>query len=266
MTLCIGAACRSEQGKPQLVFCSDHKIGNWAAQAEIGFKFRWVTYNWPALIAGDLARAEELTTTFKTCLSKVDLSPSNMFDAMKAAGSAFREKLAEELVMKKLSVPYSYLRQNKSRFPSATVYDIYTQIGQIDSEAELIMGGFLDEQGVIFVVGRDCSVSFREHFAAIGTGAQVAEPALFQREQQKYNGLEETIYHTYEAKRLGEIADTVGKKTSIIIFSQAEKPEEPVQLKTVTPEGFTILERKYQELGLKPSKGITFPPEALHTV
>jgi hypothetical protein len=265
VTLCIAAVCKNVGDEvPQFVFCADHKVGTFAAQAEIGFKFKWATKNWPALVAGDLSRAEELISTFAQHLSSVELTPTNVFDEMKSAGDVFREKLADELVRKKLSVSYEYLRLNRGKFPPAMVYEVYSQIAQLDSEAEMITAGFLGGNVFIFVVNRDCTVSYREHFAAIGTGAVIAEPALFQRKQQKNNFIQETIYQVYEAKKMGEIADAVGVRTSIIVFSPPnEGGEGALELRRVTKEGSAFLDSKYKELGLKPVLNIEFEDKFL---
>jgi len=266
VTLCIAAACcETTRDKPRIVLCADHKVGTWAAQAEIGFKFSWVTRNWPALVAGDLARTEELTATFATALDGKTLNRYNVFDHMKAAGHAFREKLADELVRQKLSVSYEYLRQNRGKFPSATVYEIYTQISNIDSGAELIAAGFLNNRPALFVVEKDCSVSHRQHFAAIGTGAYIAEPALYQRRQSKTKSLSDTLYHVYEAKRLGEIAEAVGKMTSIAVISPPAKEGEAIDDKWVGESGFDFLGEKYRELGPKPVPDMDFLDEYFTT-
>lgn len=258
MTLCIAAAARSED-KPCLILCADHKIGTLAAQAEIGFKFKWVRNGWPALIAGDLSRAEELVTTFKEHLVMMNFDEVNVFDAMKSAGETFRVKLVNELVQKKLSISYEDLQKNRAKFPPATVYEIYGQIGQVDSEAELIAAGFLDGKSYIFVVERDCTVSFREHFAAIGTGATIAEPALFQRGQHKWDSVVDTVYQVYEAKRLGEIADGVGKRTTeVIITPMGDETHGNVRIERMTDKGLEFLEGKYKELGLKPVPSLSF--------
>jgi|SRR5882762_409560 len=265
MTLCIAAVCRHEKGGPAIVLCSDHKIGTYAAQAEIGFKFSWATRNWPTLIAGDVARTDELIATCQQTLGEFqaakELDRNNVFDAMKACGYAFREKLADELVRKKLSVSYEYLRQNKGKFPSATVYETYTQIGQIDSEAEIIVAGFIEETAYLFVVQRDCTVYNRQLFAAIGTGATIAEPALFQRKQRRVESIDVTLCNVYEAKRLGEIADGVGERTTILVITPPSDPSEAIGMKKVNVEGMKYLDEVYKQFGQKPLSNIDFKPE-----
>jgi hypothetical protein len=264
VTLCIAAICK-ENDKSTIVLCSDHKIGTFAAQAEIGFKFSWATRNWPTLISGDVARTDELMATFQQTLGELKdtdgLDEQNIFDMMKKCGHAFREKLVDELVRKKLSVSYEYLRNNRAKFPPATVYETFTQIGQIDSEAEVIVTGFIDEQAYLFVVERDCTVFSRKQFAAIGTGAQIADPALFQRKQRQMESLPITIYNVYEAKKLGEIADGVGVRTTILIVSPPQEADGPIEMKSVSNLGMEYLEQKRLEFGHKTLTGIDFKAE-----
>jgi hypothetical protein len=72
-----------------------------------------------------------------------------------------------------------------------------------------------------------------------------------------------TIYNVYEAKKLGEIADGVGKRTSIIVFSPPENPGETVGMHSVNQAGREYLDGKYEEFGLKPVKNIEFGDEFL---
>jgi hypothetical protein len=265
VTLCIAAACQDwDTKRAHFVFCADRKSGTPVAQAEISFKMRWIKYNWPAMIAGDLSRAEELICTFKDHLRGIDFQSANVFDSMREAGESFRRKLVDELVQKKLSVSYDYLRQNRSKFPAATVYEVYSTIGQTDSEVEMITAGILEDQVLIFVMDRSCSVSNREHFAAIGTGAPIAEPALYQRKQQKFLPVPDTIYRVYEAKKLGEIADAVGTKTDTIDHVLLENGE--MEIKRITTEGYTFLDSKYKELGLSPIPDMVFEGNFFHAL
>jgi hypothetical protein len=264
MTLCIAAVC-AEGEETRLVLCSDHKIGTWAAQAEIGFKFSWIARNWPALVSGDLSMTAELVATLMGTLDSSSFTRYNVFDLIKAGANAFREKLADNIVRTKLSVSYDYLRQNRSKFPSQTVYEVYSQIAQIDSGAELIAAGFIKDRAYIFVIEKDCSVSYREHFAAIGTGAYIAEPALFQRKQRSVEDLEDTIYRVYEAKKLGQIAEGVGEQTTIAIISASPTPDhtEPIGVRWVTSDGFKFLDAKYKEYGLRAISNVQLPKGSL---
>jgi len=129
------------------------------------------------------------------------------------------------------------------------VLETYTKIGLIDSEAEVIITGFIAGEPYIFVVERDCTVTQRENFACIGTGAYIAEPALYQRRQNRSATLARTLYHTYEAKRLGEIAEGVGEFT--VMFAIAPPKNIEIRYLPIEQDGLKFLEEKYKEYGLK---------------
>jgi hypothetical protein len=258
MTLCLAAACINE-GTQMIVLASDMKIGTWAASAEIGFKMKWARVNWPALVAGEMSRATELVRTFNGHLNGIDLDSHNVFDAMKQAGSIFREKLADEITRKNLSVSLEYLRKNKSKFPAAKVLQTYTQISEIDSGAELIVCGFTGTNHQIFVVEKDCTVTHRDNFACIGTGAYIAEPALFQRRQNLGMPLVRTLYQVYEAKRLGEIAEGVGQYTVMLAIAPLRENGTEIRFLPVGKGILEVLEQKYEEYGLKSTEGFKWP-------
>jgi hypothetical protein len=256
MTLCIAASCRHENTN-MIVLCADMKVGTWAAKAEIGYKLRWARLNWPAMISGEMSRAIDLVKTFNVHLNSIELNSWNVLDAMRYAGNIFREKLADEIVRRNLSVSYEYLKKNKSKFPPPKVLETYTQIGQLDSEAELIITGFVEGEPYIFVVERDCTVTQRENFACVGTGAYIAEPALYQRRQNRSATLARTIYHTYEAKRLGEIAEGVGEFTVMMAFAPPKNIE--IRYLPIEQDAMTFLEEKYKEYGLKSTLDFKWP-------
>jgi hypothetical protein len=240
-----------------IVLCADMKVGTWAAKAEIGFKLRWGRANWPAMISGEMSRAIDLVKTFSAHLNSVELNSWNVIDAMRTAGNIFREKLADEIVRRNLSVSYDYLIKNKSKFPAAKVLETYTQIGQIDSEAELIVTGFVEGEPYIFVVERDCTVTQRENFACVGTGAYIAEPALYQRRQNRSATLARTLYHAYEAKKLGEIAEGVGEMT--VMFAIAPPKNIEIRYLALARDQMKFLEEKYNEFGLKSTLDFKWP-------
>lgn len=258
MTLCIAAACRRKD-ESRIILCSDMKIGTWAAKAEIGFKMRWARANWPALISGDMSKAAQLVKTFHAYLNKLELDSDNVFDAMQCAANIFREKLLDDIVRRNFGVSYEYLRKNKGKFPAAKVVETYAQISEIDSGVEMIVTGFIKSEAYIFVIERDCTVQHRTTFAAIGTGAYIAEPALYQRAQHLGMPLGKTLYHTYEAKRLGEIAEGVGEYTVLLVIGPPQKVE--IRYFSVSEETKKFLEEKYKEYGLKPTADLNWEVE-----
>jgi hypothetical protein len=258
MTLCIAAACRHKE-ENRIVLCSDMKIGTWAAKAEIGFKVRWARANWPALISGDMSKAARLVKTFSTHLNGVELNSDNVFDAMQNAANIFREKLADDIVRRNFGISSEYLRKNKGKFPASKVVETYAQISEIDSGVEMIVVGFIGPDAYIFIVERDCTVEHRTNFAAIGTGAYIAEPALYQRGQHWGTPLPKTLYHAYEAKRLGQIAEGVGSFTVLMAIAPPKNGE--IRYLMVSENTKQFLEEKYKEYGLKPTDDLDWEAE-----
>ena len=97
MTVCIGAVC-TDGTKQSLILCADRKTGTWMAGGELGMKFRWAAYQWPALIAGTVARAEELLITYQSHMANVTVSEHNIYDEIKKPALVQKEKLADEYV------------------------------------------------------------------------------------------------------------------------------------------------------------------------
>lgn len=259
MTLCIAAICRHEK-EGRLVLCSDMKGGTWAAKTENEFKVMWVRARppaWVGLVSGDISRAYRITASFCDSLDRIELNVKNVFEAMQSAGNSFREKLANDIVSRNLSVSYDYLRKNKEEFPEARVNETYAQIKEIDSEVEMIVAGFVGTLPYIFVVERDCSVVQRTNFAAVGTGAYIAEQTLYQRHQNISFKVGKSLYHVYEAKRLAEIAEGVGRFTVLSITAPSENEE--LKFREVHDEGLEFLEKKYKEYGLKPTDDFELP-------
>jgi hypothetical protein len=61
--------------------------------------------------------------------------------------------------------------------------------------------------------------------------------------------LEKSLYHTYEAKRLGEIAEGVAEYAVMIAIAPPKNIE--IRYLPIDKDGFDFLEEKYKEYGLK---------------
>jgi hypothetical protein len=262
VTVCIAAACK-ENDESRIVICADRKIGTWMAGAEVGFKFKWATRNWPALVAGELRRAEELLATCESYLSTVNLNRQNVFDEIKKPILMQKEKLADEYVRGKFGFSYDHLRTHgKKELPASLLYETFSAIKELELGCQLLIVGFLSHGRVknlphLFVVERDFSVAHYSLFAAIGTGGVIAESALYQRKQTAHGPLEETLYKVFEAKSLSEISEGVGPSTDLAVLSPApnptaDKPHPFMGARFVNQQGLEILKETYQQCSLKP--------------
>lgn len=261
MTLCVAAACR-EEDQPRIVLCADRRVETWAASAEIGFKFEWVKSKWPVLYAGDLSQAKNTIQTFFQCLAPVQLTSINIQDEFQKPSQKQKRKLAEQYVQSQLGISYEeFLATGKERLPEDIFREMVSSIRRIKLGCELLIAGFLVEgqqyAPYLFVMDDSGDVKLEEHFAAIGSGMTIAEPALFQRQHRRFTSLGEAIYHVYEAHRLARIAPGVGEQFDLVIIAPPSSPTESLRLLALTIQGESQLKRLYKKYGPKKIPSIT---------
>jgi 20S proteasome alpha/beta subunit len=251
MTLCIAAACEHEE-KPAVVLCSDWRGETDSAGAEIVDKFRWVKDGWPCLIAGSVSKADELVETYERHLEKKTLTRLTLVQELKIPLQQRKTEIANEYVQRILGISYSeFLRDGLRQLPQEFFQQTVNAIANLGLECDLIIAGCLqDESGdhLTEIFRTDLWGNlFRENdFSSIGSGANVASAALFQREHTSSADLMTTLYHLYEAKRLGEVSPGVGTQTSLdVLFSDGTVRE-------VTEECFKYLEKLYRRFGPRP--------------
>ncbi|MDP2708368.1 MAG: hypothetical protein Q8O70_12825, partial [Burkholderiales bacterium] len=80
-----------------------------------------------------------------------------------------------------------------------------------DPNVQMLLAGFIGQAAVLFQLWEDVEIC--TNFAAIGTGASTAIPALHARTQSFNGNIETALYNVYEAKKLGESSPYVGEKT-----------------------------------------------------
>ncbi len=258
VTLCIAAACQ-DRDKARIILCSDTKVEAGVAGAEIEDKLRCLVPGWPALLAGNLAKAEELVDFYTNYLNPRRLTEKNIIMEFKKPAYLFKRHLANEYTQKTLGLSYDqFLRIGKRVLPERQFERILEEIeyqtyGRLEPEScSLLFCGFLKGDSYIFKVASDGTSVYVEHFEVIGVGAYVALPALYQRKHYYDVPLEQAIYHVYEAKKLGEIVPGVGKDTRIDIIGPNRQGRTKEQLKSVNADGMALLKERYKRLGLKP--------------
>jgi 20S proteasome alpha/beta subunit len=248
MTLCVAAACLDEK-ENRIVLCSDWKQETYSAGAEIANKLRWIKNGWPTLIAGDISRADELVLLYREYLKENELKETNLFSILKEPAQKFKNLLADEFIQRKFGLSYDrFLAHAKDQLPAEIVSQTLYEVGDLQFPAQLLIAGFLGDRPVICVIGEEGSLArLEQNFAAIGTGAHVALPSLYQREHEPSEvSLMQAIYHVYEAKRLGQVSPGVGKSTSIEVLEPSGK------LWSLTDWGYEWCEKMFKQLGPKP--------------
>ena len=265
MTLCIAAICQN-RGKPRIVIGTDWKASTGEAGAENQDKMRWITDDMPMLLAGTVSRAIELQATFKQFfdnLSKrtppITANAKNIGDLVRKPVLIQKSKLANEYVGLKFGMPYKEFREavGKKQIPKSVATDAFAEIKSLDLDCSAIFPFFLEGAAYIFQVQADGSVQECDNFAAIGSGSPIAEGVLFQRAQEDDMTLGRTVYHVYEAMKLGSIASDVGQEHTInVLYPPGEKGKE-LAGERLTEKAERFLHRKFVNLG--PKKFVNMP-------
>lgn len=259
MTCCIAAACQMDD-EPRIVLCSDLRLETLEAGAENELKFRWAASNWPALIAGEVSKAEALLQTYLAYRIErkgVPLHDQNLLKEFQVPAQIQKRKAIENYVRSQLGISYSeFLRHGNKGLDPEVFRDMLYQIRTLLLGCELLIVGFTADGARILRVDQDCSISWQVNFCAIGTGTSIASAALFQREQSYDLSLEETIYNVYEAQRLAQIAPGVGKELAINVIGPPKRKGGLITEFALTDDGERYLERQYRKHGLKPVKNI----------
>lgn len=268
MTLCIAATCRNHQ-RDAIVLCSDSLVTTGTASSETEYKVVDLG-PYAAMFSGDVSEARELLSFYADYLARHPLqSPSldERIDQLKEPLRIKKEKMRDDTVRRRVGLSYREFLDKNNRIAPGIRSKISADIDTLSIDVDLIIVGVeLDAKG------RERSWIFRErmewvevykNFACIGDGAEAAEQSLHRRQQEESLSLNETLYHVYEAKRMGELARTVGRETMLSVFERSRSNDIgwSWSLYPVTPDGLDYLEDCYKRYGPQPipDDGISVP-------
>jgi hypothetical protein len=268
VTLCIAATCRDYTehgsmgpGEPRAVLASDWRVETAAAGAEIEVKDDMLHKRWFSLLAGDVAQARELNELYRGLLRAEEITAANCLEKLRIPLQQFRRRLADSYTQTVYSMTYDeFLKNGKTQLPEDSFRQSVFEIGNQRTEAELILVGFIENEFVLFHCA-NLDVAEHSHFAAIGSGAQIAMPALFQREQRSSDSLDRTIFAVHEAKKLAEIAPGVGRNTTYTLLSPPKDSASGLEFSFCSETGKRELAKRYRRFGLKKITGDALPHE-----
>lgn len=270
MTLCIAALCRDynepaihHTGKPCVIVATDFRIETETAGAETEYKVDFLSDNWVAVFAGPVSQARELLTLYGEALHSHAVTKQNCVNLLREPQRQLRRRMADSLTHALHSISYEeFLQSGKTWLPD----DIYRQTSyQISAQqiaAELILIGYFAPGEFVLLKTQNGDVEQCSHFAAIGSGAEIAKSVLFQRAHKDYYPDWDTIYSVYEAKKLSEIAPGVGKMTSYMCLNEPDPSKKSVldSYRICSREvGFPFLEKAFRRFGPKPVKTLNIP-------
>lgn len=252
MTLCIAAQC-SDEDEVKVVLAADFAVESDIATAEIETKVYHVAKEqYPALIAGSGSRARELITYIGDLW---DAAEEGMLFLQACRDGVTKQKhaLANEYVSAMLGVTYSDLLQSiHASIPEGKYLEMISDIANIRLGCDLIICQFQDSNDSLIVrVNGEGMAEVCNHFAAVGSGAYIAEASLFQRSHSQFDDLADTIYHVYEAMRLGSYAPGVGKEFRMHIARYTQKRTEWHDIRA---EYQAVLEKEFRKFGPKKIK------------
>ncbi len=240
MTLCVAAECE-HKGEARYVFAKDFAVETEIAGAEIEAKWTRIgKADYTALMAGSLSRAMELADHIAQRLDSNASGTENetLIEIARFGVKQFKYRLADELVGSRFGIGYDrFLREGAQIFPAETHRETVEAISAMTLGCSLLWLPFNANDGTeIIRVNESGMVERCSHFAAIGSGMYIAESSLFQREQNNEKSLGDTIYHIYEAMKLGSAAPGVGKDFSLHVVSPPTPSSEQVRMGWITPD------------------------------
>jgi hypothetical protein len=262
VTLCVAAECVHE-GEARFVFAKDFAVETEVASAEIEAKWTRIgKADLPALIAGSASRALELAGVIGERLDSDASNGETLIQIARSGVKEFKYKLADEYIGTHLGIGYDrFLTEGAQILPAETRREMVEGVRSITLGCSLLWLPFdSDDSTVIIRINDSGFVERCSHFAAIGSGMYIAEASLFQREQSNEKSLGDTIYHIYEAMKLGAAAPGVGENFSLHIVSAPKSPSEQVKLQWITADYDKYMEKMFMKFGPKKVTEIKFRP------
>ena len=256
MTLCIAAACWEAEEEPRIIICSETRVESGWAGANIAHKHAWITPHWQALMAGELSKAEDFAATCTETLKAGVFSSENIFDRLNEASAKHKAKLCERLIQTRLGMSYErFLTQGAQELTAELRNRLLYEVQDLNFGCSLIVFGFIEDDPFpsIFCIDEDGEVIRRQNFAAIGTGAVIAEAVLYQREQQNVDNIPTTLYNVFEAAAISEKSKAPGVGETRTFGLVAPSPSVN-KINVVSMTGFetlAILKKYFEEYGPK---------------
>ncbi len=267
MTLCVAAECE-HRGKARFVFAKDFAVETEVAKAEIEAKWTRIgKADYIALMAGSGSRAIELADHIGQRLDDNAVRDETLVQIARFGVKEFKNRLAGEFVGSRLGIDYDrFLEHGIRLLPPDTYREMVEEISTITLGCSLLWLPFDANDGShIIRIHETGMVETCTHFAAIGSGQYVAEAALFQREQSNQKSLGDTVYHIYEAMKLGSAAPGVGKSFSLHIQSPPEGSDGQVKIQWISEKYDKYMDKMFAKFGPKKTSGIRFLPRAVKT-
>lgn len=271
MSLCIAAlssAAATSRSTQRAIFSTDHRIENERASHDVGVKAHWLDKRWIALTAGKLAATKEVVQYYQADFARRDrpLNRKTAIPFLEKPLIRLRNHFADRYLREHTTLSLVDFTRNGQHRLSPALYSAasHALISRENlPDADLLLVGWL---GTRFGIYRGSSEGVRvcdNDFGAIGTGADMAEAAMYRRNLSARDPFGRTVYGVYEAQRLtGGFTQAVGARSSIGVISWDEK-RGSLRVWEFSDAALEMLETWYARFGLQPIEGANFGDEAI---
>jgi len=235
MTLCIAAECWLKD-TPCVAMCCDTRAERGGTFQElVGSEDVWKMRSIgpvTALLSGSETAADELLTLCEKPIRSFSVTPPTdesdiaittfLADLRNAAADRKRSLIEHHLRMNFGLTFTEFLEKHRNQLAEFQGRDIWTQVNNIDLDADVLICGFSGDEATIVRLDRYGKTHWETNYSVIGAGADIALAFLCQRDwigQTKDEPqLMECLYRIYEAKRAAQANRHVGVSTAFEIL------------------------------------------------
>lgn len=219
MTLCIAAISNGWASEEAAIVCYyDFRVQIEHASSDTGSKFRRLSSDWGAMLAGVVPKADRLLDLLAEALEGKDIPASNAVAEIRKVAMAYKRELTDEYTQSVLGMSYEEFRQANQTIPPALYEQVFNEIATAEIGCDVILFNVQYKSPYIFRVSAHGLVDQIRNFCAIGTGAINAEAWLHFRAHTLYDSLEKAVANVYEAARFAAHAPGVGQHGRVRII------------------------------------------------
>ena len=270
--LSIAVACQ-DRGNARIVIATEPRMEAATGTSEGEDKLRWINDNVPVLIAGTTHRAIELRDTIADYLDQYyeenpepgSVTECQVTNLIRRPVALFKRQLAGEHTSLKFGLGYDEFKScvRRQQVDAAVATRTMQEISDIQFGCWLILPFFWEGKPKIYKIDTFGTVELCEHFAAIGTGATIAESVLYLRKHGARAALGPSVYRVFEAMKLGCDAFGNGQAPALdVLYPPGDKKREMTG-ETLTEPAMKFLKGKFDKLGPKPFERLSLPDSAL---
>ncbi len=230
VTVCIAAMCKEpDSDKYVIVTVSDLKIttGHYSADL-VSLKTERLHKKWYGSLSGKIDQSVPVIRKIRGSLLENGYTVGEVADVCKKAYIEHQRELAYEKVLSPFDMTLDSFLKSRKKIGESQYERLWNAISSVSVGFNLLVAG-IEKSGhaKIFTVSNPSEenpsfINFCDttHFAAIGSGAYLAESVLYAYGQIGGDSLDQTVYRLIAAKFLAESASDVGEATHLRIIYQ----------------------------------------------